>query len=66
MPIAELNERDQANRQMMIFRRPDAAHHPYRLSDAVHSHLVEGGEREAYIEIARERPTVSRCMWMIF
>lgn len=56
--IAELNERDQANRQMMTSLSHDVRTPLTTLIgylDAVHSHLVEGGEREAYIEIAREK-----------
>lgn len=56
--IAELNERDQANRQMMTSLSHDVRTPLTTLIgylDAVHSHLVEGGEREAYIETAREK-----------
>ena len=56
--IAELNERDQANRQMMTSLSHDVRTPLTTLIgylDAVHSHLVEGGEREAYIETACEK-----------
>lgn len=56
--IAELNERDQANRQMMTSLSHDVRTPLTTLIgylDAVHSHLVEGAEREEYIETAREK-----------
>lgn len=56
--ITELGERDEANRQMMTSLSHDVRTPLTTLIgylDAVHSHLVEGGEREAYIETAREK-----------
>ncbi|WP_195269025.1 HAMP domain-containing sensor histidine kinase [Eubacterium sp. 1001713B170207_170306_E7] len=56
--IAELNGRDEANRQMMTSLSHDVRTPLTTLIgylDAVHSRLVEGQELEEYIETAREK-----------
>ena len=67
--IAELNERDQANRQMMTSLSHDVRTPLTTLIgylDAVHSHLVRERSGKNTSKQPGKRPTASRCMWMIF